>query len=157
MNTEIKQQRVSISATNNRIKRFKDDLYKSVQHIQDYPKLAEHVEELKRVHANKDVEKNKNDEQIQVEYENQKQHLQYKVNRLKKYLKQDNSIHKDYNLGLMSNNVSLIKEINVLRKQIKDIQKGEGGQPTAGKLPVDYSKVAPRARTAGVRSYSKTR
>ncbi|EAS05472.2 WD40 domain protein (macronuclear) [Tetrahymena thermophila SB210] len=156
MNSEIKNQRTVISSTNNKIKRFKDDLYKAVQHIQDYEKLQQHVNELKRLYANKNIERNKNDEQILQEYENQKAHLQYKVQRLKKYLKQDNQIHKDYNLGLMSNNVNLIKEINILRKQIKDIQKGEGGQ--TGK-PAEHARSLTtsfkRARTAGVRSNSK--
>lgn len=56
----------------------------------------------------------------------------------------------------MSNNVGLIKEINLLRKKIKDIQKGEGAQ--SGK-PIDYSKIPARAKTAGVRvrSYSRGR
>lgn len=61
-----------------------------MQHIQDYERLAAHVNELKRVYASKVEERNKNDEHIQSEYENQKAHLKYKVNRLKKYLKQDN-------------------------------------------------------------------
>lgn len=116
MNSQIKQQRNKISFTNHRIKRFKDDLYKTAQFIQDFEKLAVHVEEMKAVYASSNVERAKNDENIQQEYENQKAHLKYKVHRLKKYLKQDNQIHKDYNLGLMSNNVNLIKEINVLRK-----------------------------------------
>lgn len=33
MNTEIKDQRQSISSSNSKIKRFKDDLYKTVQFI----------------------------------------------------------------------------------------------------------------------------
>lgn len=89
MNSEIKNQRTIISSTNNKIKSFKDDLYKAVQHIQNFEKLAQHVDDLKRIHAYKNVERNKNDEHIQSEYENQKTHLQYKVHRLKKYLKQD--------------------------------------------------------------------
>jgi regulator of replication initiation timing len=58
---------------------------------------------------------------------------------LKKNLSKDDEIHKQDNIRIMRENVELIKEINKLRKQIKEIkfsQKGsEKGADPAPKPP----------------------
>ncbi|EGR29835.1 WD repeat protein [Ichthyophthirius multifiliis] len=158
MNQQIKDQRNTISTQNTKIKRFKDDIYKAVQFIQDYQKLSENIQELKEKYVSQDLSKTTNDDKIQIEQAQQKQHLQQKVERLKRYLKQDNKIHKEYNLTLMTKNVKLISEINKLRKEVKEIQKGEGGQVnyqdrSSSKGNNSIGKV--RAHTAGARQSIK--
>ena len=54
---------------------------------------------------------------------------------LKKNLTKDDEIHKQDNIRIMRENVELIKEINKLRKQIKEIkfsQKGSEKTDTPG-------------------------
>lgn len=59
-----------------------------------------------------------------MEYRSQKKNLEKLVNMFKKSLQKDNQIHKDDKIRIMKDNVELIREINTLRKSIKDITKG---------------------------------
>jgi cilia- and flagella-associated protein 57 len=52
----------------------------------------------------------------------QRKYLEKSVAMLKKNLAKDDEIHKQDNIRIMRENVELIKEINKLRKQIKEIK-----------------------------------
>ena len=55
----------------------------------------------------------------QDEYARQREHLERNVTALKKKLKKESEIHKSDNVRIMQENVTLIKEINDLRKELK--------------------------------------
>jgi hypothetical protein len=62
------------------------------------------------------------DKDISAEYMSQKKYLEKSVAMLKKNLAKDDEIHKQDNIRIMRENVELIKEINKLRKQIKEMK-----------------------------------
>jgi len=124
MQNHIKQQRLLISAQAVKIKRFKDDIYQTVQFIQNYEELKKRVIELKDKYAKEHVKVLEIDPDIHSEYLSQKKYLEKSVGMLKKNLQKDNDIHKQDNLRIMRENVELIKEINRLRKEIDDIKRG---------------------------------
>lgn len=59
-----------------------------------------------------------------MEYRSQKKNLEKLVNMFKRSLQKDNLIHKDDKIRIMKDNVELIREINTLRKGLKEITKG---------------------------------
>ena len=122
MQEHIKQQRIMISAQTVKTKRFKDDIYQTVQFIQNYEELKKRIAELKDKYARDHVKVLEMDPDIYSEYVSQKKYLEKSVGMLKKNLQKDNDIHKQDNLRIMRENVELIKEINRLRKEIHDIK-----------------------------------
>lgn len=124
LNEEIKKKRSHISYQNVRIKQFKDDVYKAVQYIQNYGELKNQSTNLFNIYSTKDLKPPEIDPDIESEYKSQKKYLQKSVGMLKKNLEKDNEIHKQDNLRIMKENVDLIREINKLRKNIKDIKGG---------------------------------
>ena len=122
LNEEIKKKRSNISYQNVRIKQFKDDVYKAVQYIQTYAELKNQASNLYMTYSTKDLKPPEIDPDIDSEYRSQKKYLQKSVAMLKKNLEKDNEIHKQDNLRIMKENVDLIREINKLRKNIKDIK-----------------------------------
>lgn len=124
LNEEIKKKRSHISYQNVHIKQFKDDVYKAVQYIQNYNELKNQATYLFNTYSTKDLKPPEIDPDIESEYRSQKKYLQKSVAMLKKNLEKDNEIHKQDNLRIMKENVDLIREINKLRKNIKDIKGG---------------------------------
>ena len=59
------------------------------------------------------------DQDIQKEFARQRDHLEKTVNSLKHKLSRDSEIHKVDNIRIMQENVTLIKEVNDLRKELK--------------------------------------
>lgn len=57
---------------------------------------------------------------IFMEYESQLRYLEKSVCMLKKNLEKDQEIHKQDNIRIMKNNVKLIREINRLRREVKN-------------------------------------
>ncbi len=68
------------------------------------------------------------DPDIKAEYISQKKYLDKSVAMLKKNLQKDNEIHKQDNIRIMRENVGLIREINKLRKQKKELKLDKGAE-----------------------------
>ena len=100
------------------------------------------VERMKKKHAEHNIRKTDIDPDIYAEYISQRKYLEKSVSMLKKHLQKDSEIHKQDNLRIMKDNVKLIKEINTLRKDIKDIK-------LSGKSSDENSYGLMRAQTAG--------
>ncbi len=75
------------------------------------------------------------DQDILGEYLAQKKYLEKSVDMLKQNLTKDQMIHKQDNFRIMKDNVQLIKQINLLRQEIKNIQMGTKGDPKESKTP----------------------
>lgn len=142
LNEEIKKKRSNISYQNVKIKQFKDDVYKSVQFIQNYTELKNQATSLFNTYSTQDVKPPEIDPDIDSEYRSQKKYLQKSVTMLKKNLEKDNEIHKQDNLRIMKENVDLIREINKLRKNIKDIKYPPKGTEGEKKLQLEKSGIA---------------
>merc|ERR1711977_37557 len=100
------------------IKRFKNDLHECVQYIQEPKLLHEKVTELHRKYVPNGVKRQELDQDIQKEYQRQKEYLEKSVESLKRKLQKDSEVHRQDNMRVMQENVSLIREINDLRKEI---------------------------------------
>ena len=90
---------------------------------------------MKETYAKGHVKSVEIDPDIYAEYISQRKYLEKSVAMLKKNLQKDSEIHKQDNLRIMRENVELIKEINKLRREIREIKYGAKG--SEGKAPKD--------------------
>jgi len=125
MNLKIKQQKKIIRKQDTDIQKFKTQIYDAVQYIQQYEVLKEKLQAMQPKEV-REVEEN-ND--IILEYQSQHRYLAKSVSALKKNLEKDREIHKQDNIRIMKNNVKLIREINKLRRVVKN-SKGSEKQET---------------------------
>ncbi|XP_068808902.1 cilia- and flagella-associated protein 57 isoform X4 [Struthio camelus] len=103
------------------VKRFKTDLHNCVGFIQDSKKLKDGICELytKYVHQTDMVETVGLDTDLQQEYLRQREYLERNLATLKKKVVKESEIHRADYVRIMQENVSLIKEINELRRELK--------------------------------------
>merc|ERR1719262_2131766 len=100
------------------IKRFKNDLHECVQYIQEPKLLQDKVTDLHKKYVPNGVKRQELDQDIQKEYHRQKEYLEKSVESLKRKLQKDSEVHRQDNMRVMQENVSLIRGINDLRKEI---------------------------------------
>ena len=65
------------------------------------------------------------DPEVQQEYNRQREHLERTVATLRSKLAKEDKSHKSDNVRIMQENVALIGEINLLRKELKGIKQRE--------------------------------
>merc|ERR1739838_787028 len=107
-------------------KRMKTDIHNCVGLIQDPKGLKEAIRGVYEFHIRDDVAEAAAgmDHDIQKEYARQREHLERSVASLRKKLSKDSEIHRADNVRIMQENVSLIKEINDLRRELKITRMG---------------------------------
>merc|ERR1711904_157114 len=136
---EIVSRRKRLTDSQTIIKRFKNDLYECVQFIQEPRQLRDSVTGLFRKYVPHGIRKQELDTDIAREYNRQREYLEKSVESLKRKLMKDSEVHRQDNMRIMQENVSLIREINDLRKEISflmherqqqklNISKGKGGK-----------------------------
>ncbi|NXW07254.1 CFA57 protein, partial [Fregetta grallaria] len=103
------------------MKRFKTDLHNCVGFIQDSKKMKDGIRELytKYVQQSDMVETEAVDTDLQQEYMRQREYLERNLAALKKKVVQDQEVHQAAYMRIVQENVSLIKEINDLRQELK--------------------------------------
>ncbi|GAQ89010.1 hypothetical protein KFL_004790040 [Klebsormidium nitens] len=101
------------------VQRFHHDLSEVAHHIQDPKALKEAVKLLYQKHVTEAIKPVELDADILLEYGRQREYLERTVEGLKKKLTKDSEMHKVENGRIMMENVSLIKEINELRRECK--------------------------------------
>ncbi|KAK7495825.1 hypothetical protein BaRGS_00012815 [Batillaria attramentaria] len=117
---EMHQERQRVRDVEAIVRRFKTDLHNCVGYIQDPKMLKESIKALYQKHVQEDITESASvDADIQKEFSRQKEHLERSVASLRKKLEKDSEIHKADNVRIMQENVSLIKEINDLRRELK--------------------------------------
>ncbi|KAH3831997.1 cilia- and flagella-associated protein 57-like [Dreissena polymorpha] len=117
---EMHQERQRVRDKEAVVKRFKTDLHNCVGYIQDPKMLKESIKALYTKHVQEDITESASvDADIQKEYSRQREHLERSVASLRKKLAKDSEIHRADNVRIMQENVSLIKEINDLRRELK--------------------------------------
>ncbi|XP_043941309.1 cilia- and flagella-associated protein 57 [Protopterus annectens] len=118
---EMHRERQKVRDVEALVKRFKTDLHNCVGFIQEPKKLKESIREMfeKYVQQSDVVEIVGVDADIQREYARQREHLERSVASLHKKLLKDSEIHRTDNVRIMQENVTLIKEINDLRRELK--------------------------------------
>ncbi|KAH9523432.1 Cilia- and flagella-associated protein 57 [Bulinus truncatus] len=117
---EMHQERQKVRDVEAIVRRFKTDLHNCVGYIQDPKMLKESIKALYQKHVQEDITESASvDADIQKEFSRQKEHLERSVASLRKKLEKDSEIHKADNVRIMQENVTLIKEINDLRKELR--------------------------------------
>jgi len=117
---EMHEERQRVRDVEAVVRRFKTDLHNCVGYIQDPKLLKESVRALYQKHVQEDITETASvDADIQKEYARQREHLERSVASLRKKLTKDTEIHRADNVRIMQENVSLIKEINDLRRELK--------------------------------------
>lgn len=112
----IKKNRAKIRSNDIFIKGFKNAVYWVVQYIDDFDKLKRIVNEHLYPYVRSQPMKNAEiDPDIKKEYENQKRYLDNSKNSLKKRLEKEQQIHKQDNMNIMRENITLIRMITELR------------------------------------------
>uniref|UniRef100_G1RS39 Cilia and flagella associated protein 57 n=1 Tax=Nomascus leucogenys TaxID=61853 RepID=G1RS39_NOMLE len=103
------------------VKRFKTDLHNCVAYIQEPRLLKEKVRGLfeKYVQRADMVEIAGLNTDLQQEYTRQREHLERNLATLKKKVVKEGELHRTDYIRIMQENVSLIKEINELRRELK--------------------------------------
>ncbi|XP_010893002.1 cilia- and flagella-associated protein 57 [Esox lucius] len=103
------------------VRRFKSDLHNCVGFMQEPKQLKDGIRELydRYVQQSDVVDIVGVDADIQREYSRQREHLEKNVASLKRKLAKDSEVHRTQKVKIMKENVSLIKEINELRQELR--------------------------------------
>ncbi|CAO2588725.1 Cilia- and flagella-associated protein 57 [Lemmus lemmus] len=103
------------------VRRFKTDLHNCVAYIQEPKLLKEKIRALfeKYVQRADMVEIAGLNSDLQQEYARQREHLERNLATLKKKVVKESELHRTDYVRIMQENVSLIKEINDLRRELK--------------------------------------
>ena len=127
---EIDVQRVRYADSQALVQRFRHDLHETAQHIQDAKALREAVKRLFQTHVGQAGmgKASEIDEDIARESSRQREYLEKSVEGLKRKLAKDVESHRVDSVRIMNENVSLIKEVNELRRELKALK---GAQKTA--------------------------
>jgi hypothetical protein len=79
------------------------------------------------------------DPDIKKEYENQRRYLENSQTSLKKRLEKEKQIHKEDNMNIMTENISLIGMISDLRSKVKELKTVEKNSRTKAKMIANQS------------------
>ncbi|KAL4660096.1 WD repeat-containing protein 65-like [Arapaima gigas] len=131
------------------VRKFKTDLYNCVGFIQEPKKLKDSICELynRYIQQAEMVDTAGVEAEIQSEYTRQRDQLERNLASLKKKLAKDSEVHRANNIRIMKENVSLIKEINDLRQELRLVRsqvqeyenQGSGGKKIRKQSPTEAS------------------
>ncbi|KAM4604692.1 cilia- and flagella-associated protein 57 [Polymixia lowei] len=103
------------------VRHFKTDLHNCIAFVQEPKQLKDGICKLYEEHVQQSdvVEIAGIDADIQKEYLRQREHLERNMASLKTKLAKDSEVHRKKNVKLITENVTLIEEINELRKELR--------------------------------------
>jgi hypothetical protein len=93
-----------------------------LHHIADFKKLKKGVIRLHKKYVKEEVKNEQGDTDLHREYANKRRYLENNVNYLRQMLQKDQDVHKQENSRIMKENVTLLEEINNLRKESKTLK-----------------------------------
>jgi chromosome segregation ATPase len=132
MQREILSQRTRLGDADIKIRGLKTELHETVQHIQDPKALKESVKKMYQKHVTEAVPSRAVEPDIAAEYARQREYLEKSVESLKRKLSKMSDMAKSDNMRMMGENVALVKEINDLRREIKQMKLIQRQQATSG-------------------------
>jgi len=160
MSKEISTQQKKIEMGNEFIAKFRRDLQSVALKIGNNKALKDGVMRLYKIYAQDDItarrKKGAGDgsgaDDMQAEYNRQREHLERNVEALKRNITKDVEMHATDNARLIRENVGLTKEINELRRESKDLAIQASGLMIGGLDP-----KPPTGGTGGRRSNNSMR
>eukprot|EP00884_Botryococcus_braunii_P010879 jgi/Botrbrau1/19793/Bobra.0124s0041.1 len=125
-----------------RCRRFEHDLSEVMEVVMQPAQLKEAVKQLYQKHVTGELKANGLDEDVQAEFDRQREYLERTVETMKRKLQKDIEQHKQDTRRILQENVTLLKEINELRREVKASKAGSPGKPRAKKdSPADAEKL----------------
>ncbi|KAK6099155.1 hypothetical protein MT418_000606 [Batrachochytrium dendrobatidis] len=123
---EVAKERSKVNAEVALIRRFKVDLSETVQYVQDPKLLKSYIKKLYQKYCKEGFHAEDSMEvDIQQEYARQREYLERTAVSLQRKVAKDQFIHRSDNVRIMQENVTLIKEINQLRRDIIGVKQKE--------------------------------
>eukprot|EP00958_Prasinococcus_capsulatus_P018476 scaffold2162_cov398-Prasinococcus_capsulatus_cf.AAC.5 len=104
------------------IQSLQHDIYETTQCYQDPNALKESVKRLYHKHVTEQIKTSKLDEGVEAEYRRQRKYLERSIESLKQKLQTDAEAHRKHNMRALEDNSKLIKEIDHLRLEIKQLK-----------------------------------
>lgn len=98
-------------------KKFKDDVHDVINHIADFKKLKKGVIRLHKKYVKEELKNEQGDTDMHRDSAQRRRYLENNVNYLRQMLQKDQDVHKQENSRIMKENVTLLLEINELRKE----------------------------------------
>lgn len=132
MQREILSQRTKLGDADAKVRGLKTELHETVQHIQEPKALKEAVKKMYQRHVTESLTSRAIDSDIAAEYTRQREYLEKSVESLKRKLNKNMELHRNDNMRMMQENVSLVKEINELRREIKQMKMSQRAQAMLG-------------------------
>jgi hypothetical protein len=123
---DVAKLRTAVAEKDSRIRTFQADLYATSRFVQHPKKLARSVTDMYQKHvAMTDAsELSENmDEDLQKEFARQRLFLEKTIENLKKKLTKDAEAHRADTARVLNENVALLKEVNELRREAKQLRK----------------------------------
>ncbi|XP_072560503.1 cilia- and flagella-associated protein 57 isoform X2 [Paramormyrops kingsleyae] len=119
--TETHRQIQKVRQLETLVDRFKTDLHNCVGHIQEPRKLKDSICKLyhRYVQQSDLVDIVAMDADIEKEYSRQREHMERTMASLQKKLAKESEVHHAEHVKIMKENVSLIREINQLRSELR--------------------------------------
>ena len=145
LNTEITKQRKKIQDSDAELRRIRIDLYDAVQCLRDPKMLKDVVKKLYQKHVTSSIRSVGLDEDVQKEYDRQREYLERSVMSLRRKLAKDVELQRADNVRIMQENVLLIKEINQLRRELREL-KQQNKQVTAASAAAQTRTTAANSR-----------
>ena len=136
MQREILGQRSTLGDAKNQLRNMHTEIHECVQFIQDPQALKAAVKKIYQRHVSSDLVSSRGVEpDIATEYARQREYLEKSVECLKRKLAKDTKMHHVENARLMRENVSLLREINELRRSKKwvDSEKAQAAAKAGGR------------------------
>ncbi|KAI9207649.1 uncharacterized protein BJ171DRAFT_278891 [Polychytrium aggregatum] len=115
---EVEKEKNKVNALTNFLRRFKIELNECAQQSSDPKKLKGQVKALYQKYCKENINEDEEEVDIQQEYARQREYLERTAASLKKKVVKDQSLHRIDNVRIMDENVALLKEINLLRKDL---------------------------------------
>jgi WD40 repeat protein len=142
--------------------RIRSEIHDVVQNIQEPKKLKEDMKLLYQKHVNKTIEKQGLHFDILSEYERQKNYLDKTVESLKNKLVKATETSKTETNRVIQENMELIKEINMLRKDVKMLHsrlrdKEENNSGSRSKSVMSNIALTPKLTTGSELSLEEAR
>ncbi|KAL2919821.1 hypothetical protein HK105_200738 [Polyrhizophydium stewartii] len=149
---EVARERAKVNSGVALIRRFKVDLSETMQYIQEPKLLKTHLKKLYQKYCKESArDEDSMEVDIQQEYSRQREYLERTVASLRRKVSKDQMLHRSDNVRIMQENVTLIKEINQLRRDITGVKQKEHTAEMALKNlpPRSPSTVVPGEVTPG--------
>ncbi|ORX57709.1 WD repeat-containing protein 65 [Piromyces finnis] len=119
---EVNLEKENVLAIASTIKRFKIELSECMQYIMEPKLLKQHIKRLYHKYCTESEKIETIQADIQQEYFRQRDYLEKTISSLRKKVKKDKEFNRTSNYNFMKENITLVREINYLRRAAKKNQ-----------------------------------